>query len=113
MKLLRQSAILLLIIFIGEVLNRVFKIPIPGSVIGMIILLIALLTGIVKLSHIEEISNFLLDHLAFFFIPAGVGLLSILGVIKDSWYLILLLSLLTTIIVMAITGLIVQYLKRR
>lgn len=113
MKLLRQSAILLLIIFIGEVLNRVFKIPIPGSVIGMIILLIGLLTGIVKLSHIEEISNFLLDHLAFFFIPAGVGLLSILGVIKDSWYLILLLSLLTTIIVMAITGLIVQYLKRR
>ncbi|MHC1684799.1 MAG: CidA/LrgA family protein [Clostridiaceae bacterium] len=113
MKLLRQSAILLLIIFIGEVLNRVFKIPIPGSVIGMIILLIALLTGIVKLSHIEEISNFLLDHLAFFFIPAGVGLLSILGIIKDTWYLILLLSLLTTIIVMAITGLIVQYLKRR
>lgn len=87
-------------------------IPIPGSVIGMIILLIALLTGVVKLSHIEEISNFLLDHLAFFFIPAGVGLLSVLGVIKDSWYLILLLSFFTTIIVMAVTGLIVQFLKR-
>lgn len=113
MKLLRQSAILLIIIFLGEVLNRILKIPIPGSVLGMIILLIALLTGIIKLSQIEEISNFLLDHLAFFFIPAGVGLLSVIGVIKNSWYLILLVSFLTTIIVMSTTGLVVQFLKRR
>lgn len=113
MKLLRQGALLLAIIFIGEMLNRILKIPIPGSVLGMIILLIALLTGIIKLSQIEEVSNFLLDHLAFFFIPAGVGLLSVLGVIKGSWYLILIVAFLTTIIVMAVTGLLVQFLKRR
>lgn len=113
MKLLRQGALLLVIIFIGEMLNRILKIPIPGSVLGMIILLIALLTGIIKLSQIEEVSNFLLDHLAFFFIPAGVGLLSVLGVIKGSWYLILIVAFLTTIIVMAVTGLLVQFLKRR
>lgn len=99
--------------FLGEILNRIIKIPIPGSVIGMILLLTALLTGIIKLSQVEELSNFLLDHLAFFFIPAGVGLLSVLGVIRGSWYLILLVTFLTTIIVMSVTGLVVQFLKRR
>jgi holin-like protein len=105
-------ALLLLIVFIGEILNRVFKIPIPGNILGMILLLIALLTGIIKLHQIEEISKFLLDHLSFLFIPAGVGLLSVTGALKDSWYFLLLIAIITTILVMAVTALVVQFLRR-
>jgi holin-like protein len=112
LKILRQVALLLLIVFIGEILNRVFKIPIPGNILGMILLLIALLTGIIKLHQIEEISKFLLDHLSFLFIPAGVGLLSVTGVLKDSWYFLLLMAIITTILVMAVTALVVQFLRR-
>jgi holin-like protein len=112
LKILRQIALLLLIVFIGDIFNRVFKIPIPGNILGMILLLVALLTGIIKLHQIEEISKFLLDHLSFLFIPAGVGLLSVTGVLKDSWYFLLFIAFFTTILVMAVTALVVQFLRR-
>ena len=112
MKILRQVALLLLIVFIGDILNKVFRIPIPGNILGMILLLLALLTGIIKLHQIEEISKFLLDHLSFLFIPAGVGLLAVTGVLKDSWYILLLIAIITTILVMAVTALVVQFLRR-
>ena len=112
MKILRQIAILLILVFIGELLNKVFKIPIPGNILGMILLLIALLTGIIKLHQIEEVSKLLLDHLTFLFIPAGVGLMAVTGVLKDSWYIILVICVFTTILVMAITALVVQLIRR-
>lgn len=112
MKVLRQIILLLLFVLIGEILNKIFRIPIPGNILGMILLLAALMAGVVKLNQIEEISKFLLDHLAVLFIPAGVGLLSVTGILKDSWYLILLISIFTTILVMAATGLVVRFLRR-
>jgi holin-like protein len=90
----------------------VLKIPIPGNILGMILLLIALLTGVVKMHQIEEISKFLLDHLTVFFIPAGVGLLSVTGMLKDTWFFILLISVFTTILVMSATALVVRLLRR-
>lgn len=112
MKILRQMSLLLLLVFIGELLNKVFKIPVPGNIIGMILLLVALLTGIIKLHQIEEISKFLLDHLSFFFIPAGVGLLSVTGILQGSWHFILFICIFTTILVMSTTALVVQFLRR-
>lgn len=113
MKLLRQSCLILGICFIGEALNNLLNLPIPGNVLGMIILLILLGTGVVKLEKIEEISSFLLEHIAFFFVPAGVGLLSCFGLIKGNLFQIIFITLMSTIIIMAVTGLTVQILKRR
>lgn len=112
MKLLRQFAIILGICFLGEIINKILKIKIPGNVIGMIILLICLVTGIIKTEMIEEASNFLLDHLAFFFIPAGVGLLTCTGILKIYWHYVLIIALISTIIVMVVTGLTVQLVKK-
>lgn len=113
MKLLRQSCLILGICFLGEVLNKSFNLPIPGNVLGMILLLILLSTGTVKLEKIEEISNFLLDHIAFFFVPAGVGLISCFGLLKGNLIVITFITLISTIIIMAVTGLTVQLLKKR
>jgi len=111
LKLLRQLLLILTICFSGEVINRLFGLPIPGNIIGMIMLFLCLYTGIVKLEMIADIARFLLDHLAFFFVPAGVGLMAYLDIIESSWPTILLISLITTIIVMLITGHTVQLLK--
>ncbi len=113
MKLLRQFLIILTICVIGEVLNKVFHIPLPGSIIGMILLFIFLVTGIIKLEMIEEISKFLLDHLAFFFIPSGVGLLAYFGILKSNFIPIIVICVVTTIAVMLVTGATVQFIKRR
>jgi holin-like protein len=113
LKFLRQVFIVLAICLIGELINRLLKIPIPGNVIGMILLFLCLVSGIIKLEMIEDISKFLLDHLAFFFLPAGVGLISYLGVIKSNWIAIFSISCIISILVMIISGQTVQFLKRR
>ncbi len=113
MKLLRQFLIILIICVLGEVLNKVVHIPLPGSIIGMILLFICLLTGIIKIEMIEEISKFLLDHLAFFFIPSGVGLLAYMGILKQNAVPLVVICLVTTVIVMVVTGLTVQLIKGR
>lgn len=111
MKFLRQFLIILVICLFGEIINRFFKIPIPGNVIGMVILLLALTTGVIKLKQIEDVSEFLLNHLAFFFVPAGVQILTSFDVIKGSLFSILFIILTSTVVVMSITGITVQLLK--
>lgn len=113
MKLLRQFLIVLIICFTGEVLNKVVHIPLPGSIIGMILLFVFLMTGLIKLDMINEICKFLMDHLAFFFIPSGVGLLAYMRVIGGNFAPILIICFVTTILVMVVTGLTVQFIKGR
>ncbi|OGO79250.1 MAG: murein hydrolase transporter LrgA [Clostridiales bacterium GWB2_37_7] len=112
MKLLRQITIILSFAFLGEILNKLVGIPIPGNILGMFLLLLSLLTGIVKLQQIEETSRFLLDHMAVLFVPAGVGLISVIGIIKDTWWILLLIAVSTTFLVMSVTGLVVKYTRR-
>jgi holin-like protein len=111
MKLLRQFAIIIVICFLGEVLNKLCGIPIPGNVLGMIILLFGLITKVIKLSYIEEVSEFLLKHLSFFFIPAGVGIIGAIDILRENWFPILSIVIITTILVAAAAGLTVQLIK--
>ena len=105
MKIFREFIIILVLYFIGELISKIFNIPIPGNIIAMILLFVSLCTGIIKVEKVDDISTFFLDHLAFFFIPAGVGLISI----KSSAIQIIIICIITTIIVMAVTGIIVQF----
>ncbi|HBW13624.1 MULTISPECIES: CidA/LrgA family protein [Proteiniclasticum] len=113
MKLLRQLAWVLLILLLGEAVRVFSGISIPGTVIGMILLFLLLLSGLLKLEQIADISKFLLDHLAFLFVPAGVGLMSNFQVIKEAWLPILAIILISTVLVMGVTGWTIQLMKRR
>lgn len=112
MKLLRQIGIILGICFLGGLLQRGLKLPIPGNVLGMVILLAALSGGLIKLETIAEVSDFLLDHLAFFFIPAGVGIIACLGLLKGKWLVVVGVCLITTVLIMVITGHTIQWMQR-
>lgn len=113
MKLLKQFLIILAICLSGEIIHKLTGIPMPGNVIGMILLFICLCTGLIKLQMIEEAGKFLLDHLAFFFVPAGVGLLASMGLLKEHWLPFLAVCLLVTVLVMIVTGYTVQLLMKR
>lgn len=113
MKLFREALIILGIYLLGELLAGLLHLPIPGNILGMIILFILLTTKIVKVDNISTVTNFFLDHLAFFFIPAGVGLMASIGIIKSTWWQLLLVCISTTIIVMVATGIVVQTLSKR
>lgn len=112
MKIFRESLIIICIYLLGEIISKGLNLPIPGNIIGMIILLILLCTNIIKVEKVETISSFFLDHLAFFFIPAGVGLLTSFDIIKSSLIQILLICIIATSLVIVVTGLIVQALLK-
>lgn len=109
MKIFREAIIILGIYLIGELISKFLSLPIPGNILGMIILLLLLCTNIIKVEKVETISDFFLGHLAFFFIPAGVALLTSFDSIKNSLLIILILCIITTAIVLVITGLVVQF----
>lgn len=110
--MLKQFSIILGIYFLGELIQKISGLPIPGNVIGMLILFFALYTGIIKLKTIGKISDFLLENLAFFFLPAGVSLMTSFGLLEGKWTSILEISLLSTLIVLVVTGLTVEAVQR-
>lgn len=113
MKLFRESLVILGIYLLGEIISSMLSLPIPGNILGMIILFILLYTKTIKLNQIANVTNFLLDHLAFFFIPAGVGLMSSVGIIKATWLQLLIVCVVTTIVIIAVTGVTVQFVAER
>lgn len=108
MKALRQFGIILGILLLSHMIQILFNLPIPAAVLGMFILLIFLLTGVVKLEMIADVSDFLLDHLTFIFIPAGVSVMTQFDLISGNWLSILFIVLLSTFMVIAVTGLVTQ-----
>lgn len=109
MKFFRESILILVIYFAGEIISKLLHMPIPGNILGMILLFLLLTTNIIKVEKVENLANFFLNHLAFFFIPASVGLMTSLDSLKGSILKILLLCILTTIIVISATGITVEF----
>ncbi|MEN8077638.1 CidA/LrgA family protein [Clostridioides difficile] len=112
MKFFRESILILAIYFAGEIISKLLHIPIPGNIIGMILLFLLLTTKVIKVEKVENLANFFLDHLAFFFIPASVGLMTSFDSLKGSIFRIIILCILTTIIVISVTGITVQFICR-
>ncbi len=110
--LLKQFSIILCIFFLGELIQKVSGLPIPGNVMGMLILFFSLYTGIINLNMIGKISDFLLENLAFFFLPAGISLINCFAQLEGKWTAILVISLISTVVTLGVTGLTVEFVKR-
>lgn len=98
--------------FLGEVLHHYLSLPIPASIYGLVILFAGLMTGVVKLSHVEETGRFLIEIMPLMFIPAAVGLLESWGILAPIWIPIIGITLITTVIVMIVSGKITQFVIR-
>ena len=72
MKFLKQFSLIMLVSFLGEILHEVLPLPIPASVYGLILMLLALMTGIIRLEHVRETAVFLIEIMPVMFVPAGV-----------------------------------------
>jgi holin-like protein len=112
LKTLRQLGIVLLILSIGQIIQSKFNLFVPGTILGMIILLVLLLLKVIKLKWVESITNVLLDNISIFFVPANVGVMVYLSQIKDVWAKLLLIAIISTIVVMGVTGAVIQYIDK-
>ena len=85
MNMILQCGVLFAFLALGELIVWLTDIPVPSSIIGMLLLTAALKLRVVKLSQVEKMADFLVHNLGFFFVPAGVGLMSCLGLLADEW----------------------------
>lgn len=101
---------------VGEVSARLLNLPIPGPVIGMVLLFFSLLVRDSLAQVVEPAASALLSHLSLLFVPAGVGVMVHFGRIGDQWVPITVALLVGTLITLALTALVmlgVQRLQRR
>lgn len=112
MKYVKQFLRILFICFLGELLRFFIPLPIPASIYGLLIMLAALLTGIIKVEQVDETASFLVEIIPVMFIPAGAGLLTSFSSLKPHLIEIIIITVTTTVFVMGVTGGIAQTILR-
>ena len=113
MKYLRQLLIILIFSFIGEILHSLIPIQVPASIYGLVLLFIALLTGLIQLPQVKEAAKYLIEIMPLMFIPAGVGLLESWGDLKSILIPVLILLVVSTVLVMGVSGKVTQGMIQR
>lgn len=113
MKLLRQFLIILLLSFAGEGLHALLPLPVPASVWGLVLMLLCLCLGIIRLEQVERAADFLIVIMPVMFVPAAVGLTESWGVLRPVLLPVVAIMVLTTVLVMVVTGHVSQFVIRR
>lgn len=97
----------------GEVIARLASLPVPGPVLGMVFLLVALLVRGRVPESLESVSGGLLAHLSLLFVPAGVGVMVHAGRIRADWLPLTAALLVSTIATIAVTAVVFRAVHRR
>ncbi|MBV8122801.1 MAG: CidA/LrgA family protein [Burkholderiaceae bacterium] len=109
---LQGLALLLLLQTAGEALSHALHIPIPGPVLGLVLLLAALRWDRCK-APIAAVAEVLLGHLSLLFVPVGVGVITHLDLLGRYGWQLLLIIIVSTLAGMATTAWVLQRLLRR
>jgi holin-like protein len=111
-ELSRGLVILLTFLALGELLMAWAGWPIPGNVVGMVLLTIALLTRLVRLQWVAAAADALLSRLGLFFVPPGVGVMLYFDLIGREWLPLLGALLGSSVAVLWVTAAIATLLER-
>jgi len=110
--MLPAFTILLLFQCLGEGIVFLLHLPLPGPVAGMLLLMAALVIWPSLQQRIEEAANMLLSHLSLLFVPAGVGIIATAGSGSGHWLAIGVSLVASTVLAMAVTGLILRHIGK-
>ncbi len=106
--MIRGVAIIFGFLFLGEAVSSLLRLPVPGNVIGMVLLTIALKLKAVKLEWVKPVADFLVNNMSFLFVPAGVGIMAYFDIVQKQWLPIAVSIFVSTVFVLLCTGLIQQ-----
>ena len=110
---LRGFLIIMLFLVLGKVISAYLPVPFPASIIGLILLFIALSTSLVKAEWITLSGDLILKYMALLFIPIGAGLVNYFDLLLSHWLAIVCSLLFTTLFIMLVVGHFFQYLDKR
>ncbi len=109
MKYLRQFTIIIAVTFLAEVLAWLIPAPIPASIYGLVIMFLAFYFKVVKVAWVRETATFFIEIMPVIFIPAGVGILVAGDLLVKNLFPFVVITLVSTIAVIASCGVIAQY----
>ena len=112
MNYIRQLGVLIACCVAGDALSILLHGALPGNVLGLTLLLLLLIFGPVRMDHVEHSADFLLQNMAFFFLPACLGVLEIFAQIQSEILAMLAVCVLTTLCTAAATALTVHIVFR-
>jgi holin-like protein len=99
-----QVCLIYIISLLGDFIQKQFHLPIPGSIIGLLILFILLSCHILPEKWIQEGAGFLLSTMMFFFIPAAVGIINYFDFFQGTGLLLVVVLILSTCLVLIFSG---------
>lgn len=88
----------------GNVIVAATGLPLPASIVGMILLTILFITKLVKVEEVKSLGDFFNSHMSFFFVPAGVSVMLYLDIIRGQFLPIVVSAFVSTILVIVATG---------
>ncbi|MGG1572836.1 CidA/LrgA family holin-like protein [Fictibacillus sp. NRS-1165] len=112
-RIILQIVILSAFSMLGEAVHHFFHLPIPGSIIGLILLLTGLSIKMVPVKLIEDGAGFLLSFLPLLFIPAMAGVINYPSLFSGNGALLMLIVVLSTIVTMVAAGIASQWLEQK
>lgn len=110
---MRQFAIIAGISCLGEGLRLLIPLPIPASVYGLVLMLMALTTRLIRVDQVKTVSSFLISLMQLLFIPAVAALPKAWSVLAPAWLPVLFITVATTLLVMGVAGRVTQGVIRR
>ena len=113
MKFIRQFLIILAVTFIGEIFHAVIPLPVPASIYGMLLMLAGLTTKVIPLDMVKEAGGFLIEIMPLMFIPPAAGLLISWAQLREVFVPVAVITVVTTVLVMAVTGRVTQFVLKR
>lgn len=113
MKIVQGILILLAFYGVGTLASKWLHIPMPGNLLGMLLLALCLCMGWIRMDWVEQASAFLIRHMMLFFVPIIVGVASYMNwIAKDPWSILTALVL-GPLVVMLVSGRVVQWYLNR
>ena len=113
MKYIRQFSIILLFSLAGDLCHAVLPLPIPASIYGMVLLLLALMLKVVRVEAVAETGEFLVSMLPVLFVAPTVKLLDYWQLIAPSLWQIAAIVVISTVVVFAVSGWVTQALQKK
>jgi holin-like protein len=102
----------LFFLYLGKGIQYLAQLPIPGSIIGLLLLFLGLNLRLIRIDYVLPTGRVLLNNITLFFVPVGVGLLQYKELLSTHWLTIVVSSVVSTIVVLVTVGLIYQRLAK-
>jgi len=113
MEYLKQFFIIIVISFIGEILNSYINLPIPASIYSLVIMLICLITKVIPLNKVKKTADFLIRIMPIAFIAPSVGLMDSMKEISSFLPAFIVIVILSTILTMLVTGYTAEFIIKK